>query len=77
MCTQEIGGGGDGNLRRALQRKGIDAGGDGGKRDRLDAFAVRNLQAVAIGRGQKPVLALFAAVPNRTDGVDDMAAFSR
>jgi hypothetical protein len=56
----------------ALGRKGVDAGGDGGKGDRRQAVRLAQLQRPAIARRQRLVLAFAAAMPDRSDGMNDM-----
>src|SRR5712671_3259867 len=63
----------DGDACRALRRKTVDAGRDGGKRDR--AQALRGCERRAIAGREQVVLALAAATPHRADGVDDVFGF--
>src|SRR5262249_16297332 len=64
--------GADGDARRALRRKAIDAGRDGGKRDRAQALRGRERQRRAITGRKQVVLALVAAAPHRTARLDDV-----
>src|SRR6516164_2524106 len=65
----------DGDARRALGRKTIDAGRDGGKCDRAQALRGRERERRAITGREQVVLALAAAAPHRADGVDDVLSF--
>jgi hypothetical protein len=60
------------NPGRAIGRKTVDAGGDGGKGDRRQAVRLAQLQRAAITRGERRVLACAAAMPDRSDGMNDM-----
>jgi hypothetical protein len=61
----------DRDISGAIGRKAVDAGGDGGKGNRRQAVGLTEFYRAAIARGQRLVLA-FAAVPDRSDGVNDM-----
>src|SRR5262245_14843671 len=67
--------GADGDARRALRRIAIDAGRDGGKRDRAQALRGRERERRAITGRQQIVLALVSAAPHRADRVDDVLGF--
>ena len=69
---QRIGNSVDRNGRRAVGRKTIDAGGDGGIRDRAKAVGLAKLEPTAVTRGKQLILALMATMPDRPDGVDHM-----
>ena len=58
---------------RPVEGKAIGAGRDRGEGDGLEPVGLGECQAVAIARGERLVLALVAAVPDRADGVDDVA----
>src|SRR5262249_49584259 len=67
--------GADGDAGRALRRKTIDAGRDGGKRDRAQALRGCERERRAITGREQVVLALAATAPHRSDGVDDVLGF--
>src|SRR4030081_590625 len=56
--------------RGTVGRETVDAGGDGRKGNRRKAMGLAEFDGAAIARGQRRVLALAAAVPDRTDGVN-------
>jgi hypothetical protein len=56
----------------AIGWKTIDAGGDGGKRDGRQAVRLAQLYGAAVTRRERLVLAFAAAVPDRSDGMNDM-----
>ena len=58
---------------RELKRVTVGAAADRRERDRRHAVARRELEAVAIARGEQRTLALVAAAPYGTDGMDDVA----
>jgi hypothetical protein len=60
------------NARRAVDREAIDAGGNGGKRDRGKAVGVAEFNGAAIARRQRVIFALASAMPDRTDGMNHM-----
>ena len=62
---------------RVVGRKAIDAGRDRGKRNRSQAMRHGQVQRRAIAGRQQFLLALAAAVPDRTDRVNDVFAGSR
>ena len=59
-----------GDLRRLVQREMVDTRADGREIDRMAAILARKAQAVAVAAGQQLGLAVIAAAPHRTDGVD-------
>ena len=62
----------DRDLRGAVGRKTIDAGGNRGKGQRTEPIFLSELDRAAIARRQQGVLALSTAVPDRPDGMDHM-----
>ena len=62
----------DRDARGAIGREAIDAGRDRRKSDRGQPVRGGEIERGAITGGQQFVLALAAAVPYRTDGVDDV-----
>src|SRR5262249_38238525 len=67
--------GADGDACRALRRKTINAGRDGGKRDRAQALRGCQRQRRTITARKQVVLPRVAAGPLRTDRVDDVLGF--
>jgi hypothetical protein len=61
-----------GNPGGAIGRKTVDAGGDGRKGNRCEAVRLAQLHGAAITGRQRLVLALAAAVPDRSNGMNDM-----
>src|SRR5687768_7655048 len=59
-----------GDLDRLVERVAIDAAADRGESDRVDAVRLRELEALAVARGEKLRLAALAPAPHRTDRVD-------
>jgi hypothetical protein len=64
--------GGDRDGRGTIGRETIDAGGDRGKGDRGKAVGLTQLDRAAIAGGQCGVFTLAAAVPYRSDCMNDM-----
>jgi hypothetical protein len=71
-CFQLADDGPDRDGRGATGRKTVDAGGDGGKGNRRQAVGLTEFYGAAIARGQRLVLAFAAAVPDRSDRMNDM-----
>src|SRR5439155_21733456 len=63
----------DRDLRRLLDRIAIRAAADGRKGDAADPMLQCELQAISIAGGQKFRLPSLPAVPDRSDGVNDVA----
>jgi hypothetical protein len=61
-----------GNPRGTIGWKTIDSGGDGSKGNRRQAVGLAQLHGAAVTRRQRLVLAFAAAVPDRSDGMNDM-----
>ena len=59
--------------RRLVERVAVDAGRDRRQRDARAAVPRRELDRAAIAGGEQLGLAVVAAAPDRTDGVDDVA----
>jgi hypothetical protein len=70
--NQRIQGCGDRYRRRAVGGKAIDPGGNRGKGDRNKLMDLAEFDGAAIARGQRVILTPAAAVPDRTDGMNDM-----
>jgi hypothetical protein len=62
----------DRDPRRTIERKTIDAGGNGRKGNRGEPAGLAKFDRAPITRRQGFVLALAPAVPNRADGMDHM-----
>src|SRR5450756_1044396 len=60
------------NARRLLQRVAVDAAADRREGDAARAVRERERQALAIAGGEQFGLALRAALPYRSDGVNDL-----
>src|SRR5262245_19178150 len=65
--------GANGDERRALGRKAVSAGRDGGKGDRGEAALGGESETVAITARKQPVFAALTAAPDRTDRMDHVA----
>src|SRR5262245_47356053 len=65
--------GSDRDSCRPVLRKGVHPSADRGKGDALETVLFRQQQTVAIAARQQVVLVVVAAVPDGTDGVDDVA----
>ncbi len=70
---QHIDGRGDGDARGAVGGKAIDAGGNGGKRNRYETLRLTKLDRAAIAGCQCLGFTLPAALPDRTDRMNDVA----
>ena len=57
----------------AIGRKAVDASRDGGKGNRCQAVGPAKFDRAAIAQGQCRVLAVAAAMPDRSDGMNDMS----
>ena len=62
----------DRDPRRAISRKAIDAGGNGGKGNRSKAAGLAQFDGAGVARRQRFILAPAATLPDRTDGMDHM-----
>lgn len=60
------------NIRRAIGRKAIRAGADGGESNRLNLMRHGQLQAIAITGGKQIVFIVFPIAPDGSGGMDDM-----
>ena len=69
-CGQRIGDGCDRDSGCAISRETVDASGNRRECDRGQAIRLTQLQRAAIAGGEQFVLALPAAVPNRSNGMD-------
>ena len=60
------------NIRRPFGGESIDAGGDRGKRHRCEAMHLAEFERATIAGGQRFILALASAMPDRAYGVNHM-----
>ena len=60
------------DLGGAIGGKAIDAGGNRGKGNRSQAVRLAQLDGAGVARRQRFIFAAAAAIPDRTDGVNDM-----
>jgi hypothetical protein len=71
-CFQLADDGPDRDISGAIGRKTVDAGRDGRKGNRCQTVGLTEFYGAAIARGQRLVLALAAAMPDRSDRMNDM-----
>jgi hypothetical protein len=73
MLLKLLGSRPESDLRGALDRVAVDARRDRRERDGATTKLVRDLEGAPVARGKQLGLALIAAMPDRADGVDDVA----
>ena len=67
---QRINGGRDSDIRRAIGRKTIDAGGNCRKGNRSKAVGLGQFDGAGVARRQRFILAAASPVPDRPDGMN-------
>src|ERR1017187_8226809 len=70
---ERLGGAGNGDFRRLVNRISVCPGRNGGEGDGCELQLVGNANRLAMAAGKRFRLTLLAAAPDRTDGVDDVA----
>jgi hypothetical protein len=61
-----------GDPRRTICGEAVNAGGDRGKRHRCKTIRLTKLKRAAIAGGQRLILTLASAMPDRSDRMNDM-----